>query len=77
MKLPEVQLVAEGEKTKSVTITGLKDIIKSTKSFLNTNEINELSKKILEVFDKVEKGRESLIKQKDQTQKEFEEKKKL
>ena len=57
-------------------VDALKDIIKSTKSFLNTNEINELSKKILEVFDKVEKGRESLIKQKDQTQKEFEEEKK-
>jgi hypothetical protein len=57
-------------------VDSLKDIIKATKLFLNTNEINELSKKILEVFDKIEKGRESLIKQKDQTEKEFEEEKK-
>ena len=54
----------------------IKEIIELTKSFLTTNEINELSKKIFEIFDKVEKGRESLIKQKDQTQKEFEEDKK-
>ena len=57
-------------------VDSLKDIIKATKLFLSTNEINELSKKILEVFDKIEKGRESLIKQKDQTEKEFEEEKK-
>ena len=57
-------------------VDSLKDIIKATKLFLTTNEINELSKKILEVFDKIEKGRESLIKQKDQTEKEYEEEKK-
>ena len=57
-------------------VDALKEIIKTTKSFLNTNEINELSKKILEVFDKIEKGRESLIKQKNETEKEFEEEKK-
>ena len=57
-------------------VDSIKEIIKSTKQFLNTNEINELSQKILEVFDKVEKGRESLIKQKNETEKEFEEEKK-
>ena len=57
-------------------VDSIKEIIKSTKLFLNTNEINELSKKILEVFNKAEKGRESLVKQKDATEKEFEEEKK-
>ena len=57
-------------------VDSIKDIIKSTKEFLTTNEINELSQKILEVFDKIEKGRESLIKQKAETEKEFEEEKK-
>ena len=54
----------------------VREIIKSTKSFLTTNEINELSHKILKLFDKIEKGREDLIKQKDQTEKEFAEEKK-
>ena len=54
-------------------MNAIKDIIEKTKSFLNINEINELSQKILELFDKVEKGRESLIKQKNETEKEFEE----
>jgi len=57
-------------------VDSIKEIIKSTKQFLTTNEINELSQKILEVFDKVAKGRESLIKQKNETEKEFEEEKK-
>lgn len=56
-------------------VDSIKEIIKSTKQFLTTNEINELSQKILEVFDKVAKGRESLIKQKNETEKEFEEEK--
>ena len=57
-------------------VDAMKEIIKSTKLFLTTNEINELSKKILDIFDEVEKGRESLIKQKVETEKEFEEEKK-
>ena len=71
------QLMKEKDYTLIIAfVDAIKDIIKSVKQFLNTNEINELSKKILEVFDKVEKGRESLIKQKNETQKEFEEEKK-
>jgi hypothetical protein len=71
------QLMKESDYTVIVSyVDSLKDIIKSTKLFLTKNEINELSKKIIEVFDKLEKGRESLIKQKDETQKEFEEEKK-
>ena len=71
------QLMKETDYTVIVSyVDSLKDIIKSTKLFLTKNEINELSKKIIEVFDKLEKGRESLIKQKDETQKEFEEEKK-
>jgi hypothetical protein len=57
-------------------VDSIREIIKSTKEFLTTNEINELSQKILTVFDKVEKGRESLLKQKDETEKEFEKEKK-
>jgi hypothetical protein len=57
-------------------VDSIREIIKSTKEFLTTNEINELSQKILTVFDKIEKGRESLIKQKDETEKEFENEKK-
>jgi hypothetical protein len=57
-------------------MNAIKDIIEKTKSFLNVNEINELSQKILELFDNVEKGRESLVKQKNETEKEFEEEKK-
>jgi hypothetical protein len=71
------QLMKEKDYTLIIAfVDAIKDIIKSVKQFLNTNEINELSKKILEVFDKVEKGRESLIKQKNETKKEFEEEKK-
>ncbi len=57
-------------------VDSIREIIKSTKEFLTTNEINELSQKILTVFDKLEKGRESLLKQKDETEKEFEKEKK-
>ena len=71
------QLMTENDHNLIVSyVDAIKDIIKATKLFLNTNEINELSKKILEVFDKIEKGRESLIKQKNETEKEFEEEKK-
>ena len=57
-------------------VDSIREIIKSTKEFLTTNEINELSQKILTVFNKLEKGRESLLKQKDETEKEFEKEKK-
>ena len=71
------QLMTENDHNLIVAyVDAIKEIIKSTKQFLITSEINELSKKILEVFDKLEKGRESLIKQKVETEKEFEEEKK-
>ena len=57
-------------------VDAIKLIIKSTKLFLTTPEINELTKKILELFDKVENSRLALIKQKDETVKEFEKDKK-
>ena len=50
----------------------IKDIIKSTKLFLTTPEINNLSQKMLEVFDKVEKSRIALLKQKEETEKQYE-----
>ena len=54
----------------------IKDIIEYTKLFLTTQEINNLTEKILEVFDKVEKSRIALLKQKEETEKEFEKDKK-
>ena len=50
----------------------IKDIIKNTKLFLTTPEINNLSQKMLEVFDKVEKSRIALLKQKEETEKQYE-----
>ena len=50
----------------------IKDIIKNTKLFLTTPEINNLSLKMLEVFDKVEKSRIALLKQKEETEKQYE-----
>ena len=71
------QLMKESDNTLIVAyVDSVREIIKSTKEFLTTNEINELSQKILTVFDKIEKGRESLIKQKNETEKEYEEEKK-
>lgn len=57
-------------------VDAIKDIIKSTKLFLTTPEINNLTQKILEVFDKVEKSRIALLKQKEETEKEYEKDKK-
>ena len=57
-------------------VDSIKEIIKSTKQFLTTNEINELSQKILEVFDKVAKGRESLLNKKMKQKKNLKKKKK-
>ena len=54
----------------------IKDIIKFTKLFLTTPEINNLTEKVLEVFDKVEKSRIALLKQKEETEKEYEKDKK-
>ena len=71
------KLMNENDNTLIVSyMNAIKGIIEKTKSFLSVNEINELSQKILELFDKVEKGRESLVKTKDETEKEFEEEKK-
>ena len=57
-------------------VDAIKDIIKSTKLFLTTPEINNLTQKILEVFDKVEKSRIALLKQKEETEQEYEKDKK-
>jgi hypothetical protein len=57
-------------------VDSIKDIIKSTKLFLTTQEINNLSEKILEVFDKVEKSRLALLKKKKENEEELEKNKK-
>ena len=57
-------------------IDTLKDIIHFTNLFLTTPEINNLTEKILEVFDKVEKSRIALIEQKKETENEYEKNKK-
>ena len=57
-------------------VDSIRDIIKSTKLFLTTPEINNLCQKILEVFDKVEKSRIALLKQKKETEEEYEKDKK-
>ena len=54
----------------------IKEIIQNTKLFLTTPEINNLSQKILEVFDKVEKSRIALLKQKEEKEQEYEKDKK-
>ena len=54
----------------------IKDIIHSTKLFLTTPEINNLTQKILEVFDIVEKSRIALLKKKEDTENEYEKNKK-
>ena len=75
------ELVTQLEKEKSFTIIvqmldSVREIISTTKRFLTTPEINDLSAKILGVFDRVEKIRISLLKQKAETEKEVEEDKK-
>ena len=74
-------LVLQLEKEKSFTtivqmLNSVKDIIDKVKLFLVTPEINDLTYKLLGVFDRVEKARISLMKQKDETEKEVEEGKK-
>ena len=67
------------EKDYSVIISHLdsiRDIIKSVKIFLNTNEINEISDKIFTLFNEIEKNRKSLLEEKAEAVKEFEEEKK-
>ena len=54
----------------------IKDIIQYTKLFLTTPEINNLTEKILEVFDIVEKSRIALLKKKEETENEYEKNKK-
>ena len=54
----------------------IRDIIKSVKSFLSTKEINELSGSIFTLFNRIEKGRKSLLKEKEEAEKEYEEEKK-
>ena len=54
----------------------IKDIIRSSKLFLTTPEINDLTQKILEVFDKVEKSRIALLKKKEDTEEEYDNDKK-
>ena len=57
-------------------IDSIKIIIQNTNLFLTTPEINNLTQKVLEVFDKVEKSRIALIKQKKETEDEYEKNKK-
>jgi len=51
-------------------VDAIGDIIKSTGLFLSIPEINNLTQKILEIFDKVEKRRIALLKQKKETEEE-------
>ena len=64
------------KETDFIVITSLldsmKDIIKNTKLFLTTQEINELTEKILKVFDIVETSRIAKLKQKEETEEEYE-----
>ena len=68
------------KETDFIVITSLldsmKDIIKSTKLFLTTQEINDLTQNILKVFDIVETSRIAKLKQKDETEEEYEKNKK-
>ena len=68
------------KETDFIVITSLldsmKDIIKNTKLFLTTQEINDLTQNILKVFDIVETSRIAKLKQKDETEKEYEKNKK-
>ena len=57
-------------------LDSINDIIKAVKSFLTTEEINELSEKIFLLFNKIEKGRKDLLEEKKQAEKDYEEEKK-
>ena len=53
-------------------LDSMKDIIKTTKLFLTTQEINELTQNILKVFDIVETSRIAKLKQKKETEENYE-----
>ena len=57
-------------------LDSIREIISSVKLFLTTPEINDLSEKLLKIFDKVEQNRIDLNKQKLKTEKEIENDKK-
>ena len=57
-------------------LDNIRDIIKSAKQFLTTEEINNLSKEIFTLFNRIEKGRKNLLKEQEEAEKEFEEEKK-
>ena len=57
-------------------LDSIREIISSVKLFLTTPEINDLSEKLLQIFDKVEVNRINLNKQKLDTEKEIENDKK-
>ena len=57
-------------------LDSIREIISSVKLFLTTPEINNLSEKLLKIFDKVEQNRIDLNKQKLKTEKEIENDKK-
>ena len=57
-------------------LDSIREIISSVKLFLTTPEINDLSEKLLQIFDKVEQNRINLNKQKLDTEKEIENDKK-
>jgi hypothetical protein len=57
-------------------LDSIREIISSVKLFLTTPEINDLSEKLLKIFDKVEQNRIDLNKQKLKTQNEIENDKK-
>ena len=52
-------------------LDSMKEIIKNTKLFLTTQEINELTQNILKVFDIVESSRIAKLKQKEETEEEY------
>ena len=64
------------KETDFIVITSLldsmKDIIKNTKLFLTTQEINELTQNILKAFDVVETSRIAKLKQKKETEEQYE-----
>ena len=57
-------------------LDSIRDIIKNVKEFLSTKEINELSKQIFTLFNRIESGRKDLLKEKEEAEKEYEEEKK-
>ena len=71
------QLMKETDFTVIVNfLDAMKNIIKSTKLFLTTQEINNLTEKILKIFDTVEISRIAKLTQKKETEEEYENNKK-